>query len=274
MSEKIPLTVITVCYNEKEVERTCKSIINQTFQNFEWIVIDGGSNKETLETLNKYKNRMNIFVSEKDTGIYNAMNKGIALSEGKWLNFMNAGDTFFEDETLEKIFVKNILFLKDTDVIYCDSFYHGNDGSIKAGNFPEKLNYAFWNINCINHQAAFIKKALFEKFGTYDEQYKICADCEKFLQFQKEGCKFKHLKITASNFFLNGCSNVHKRLTNFEKGQILNKYFPFKYETVYTLDFFDKFPLLRIKKRRDNEKFGLIFLKMPIFTWNVSKQKK
>ncbi|MDR0678536.1 MAG: glycosyltransferase, partial [Holosporaceae bacterium] len=82
------LSVITICYNQPDIEETCESIVAQTFQDFEWIVIDGGSTDGTLKKLRKYKNRINVFVSEKDEGRYHAMNKGIRYAKGKYLNFL------------------------------------------------------------------------------------------------------------------------------------------------------------------------------------------
>ena len=96
------LSIITICYNEPNIEKTCESIINQTWQDFEWIVIDGGSTDGTLEILNKYKTRINKLISEPDKGIYNALNKGIKFAKGEWLNFMNGGDRFCDNLVLEK----------------------------------------------------------------------------------------------------------------------------------------------------------------------------
>ena len=97
---KVKLSVITVCYNEKEIERTCRSIAGQKCQNFEWIVIDGGSTDGTLEILQRYKGRIDKLVSEPDKGVFDAMNKGIKLAHGEWLNFMNGGDLFANDEVV------------------------------------------------------------------------------------------------------------------------------------------------------------------------------
>ena len=88
------LSIVTVCYNEKDIGRTCESIVSQSCQDFEWIVVDGGSTDGSLEVIKHYKERIDILISEPDNGIYDAMNKGIRLAKGKWINFMNGGDTF------------------------------------------------------------------------------------------------------------------------------------------------------------------------------------
>ena len=110
------LSIITVCLNEKNIERTCKSIVSQTFADFEWIVIDGKSNRNTLNKIKKYKNKISVFISEPDAGIYDAMNKGILSATGDYISFMNAGDTYFSKYALEKVFSKP----KDQDIIYGD----------------------------------------------------------------------------------------------------------------------------------------------------------
>ena len=95
------LSVITICYNIKdEIRRTCESIANQTNHDFEWIVVDGGSTDGTVEILNEYKKHIDVFISEPDKGIYNAMNKGIMQAHGEFLNFMNGGDTFADSNVV------------------------------------------------------------------------------------------------------------------------------------------------------------------------------
>ena len=98
------LSIITICYNEPDLEKTCRSIVNQTWQDFEWIVIDGGSNEETLAIFDKYKYRIDKFVSEPDNGIYNACNKGIKLAESEYVQLLNAGDSYYDTKVLEDVF--------------------------------------------------------------------------------------------------------------------------------------------------------------------------
>ena len=106
------LSIITVCLNEKNIERTCKSITSQTFDDFEWIVIDGKSDKKIIDKIKKYKDKISVFVSEHDSGIYDAMNKGILFAKGDYISFMNAGDSFYSKNTMSEIF-KNKNYLDD-----------------------------------------------------------------------------------------------------------------------------------------------------------------
>ena len=117
------ISVITVCYNAAScIEKTILSVINQTYSNIEYIIIDGGSTDGTIDIVNKYKDRISVIVSEKDKGIYDAMNKGVTYATGEWVNFMNAGDTFYNSNVVTELFKDNIeekytVVFGDTNVI-------------------------------------------------------------------------------------------------------------------------------------------------------------
>lgn len=221
-NQKTPLSIITICYNIKdEIEKTCQSIVNQTWQDFEWVVIDGGSTDGTVEVLNKYRSRINVFISEPDKGIYNAMNKGIKLASGEWLSFMNGGDAYAANDVLEKVF-KNKKY--DADVLYGDVREFYTDGRILIRRYPDELNLDFFIDDSINHQSSFIKRNLFDKFGLYDEIYKIAGDWEKWIVFSQNGCKFQKVNITVANFMCNGISSNESALA-VELEKIQAKYF-------------------------------------------------
>lgn len=206
------LSVITICYNEPDVEKTCESIVNQTWQDFEWIVIDGGSNEETQKILDKYKSRMNYFVSEKDNGIYDACNKGIDKANGEYLNFMNAGDSFYQNDVLEQIFVKNNY---NGDILY------GNEYQETLPNLftrmPKKITKKFLITSTLRHQASFIKKELFIKYGKYDERYRIVADYEKWLCFYYHNANFKYIPNVVSAYKGFGLSSENSKMLSQHK---------------------------------------------------------
>lgn len=220
------LSIITICYNEPNLEETCKSIVNQTWQDFEWIVIDGGSNKETLDIFEKYKNRIDKFISEPDNGIYNAYNKGLKLATGKYLSFMNAGDSFYNKDVL-KIF-DCISNANDADVYYGECELSINDNINNAiSNYPKILSEDFFILSNICTQGMFIAKHLFEIFGGFNENYKICADYEKWLEFFTNKKRFEYLPIIVAKYDLNGISSNKKtkNKTSNERLEIRSKFF-------------------------------------------------
>lgn len=214
------LSIITICYNEPDIEKTCSSIVNQSWQDFEWIVIDGGSNKKTLEVFEKYKHRINKFISEPDKGIYNAMNKGTELACGEYLNYMNGGDYFYDNDVLKDVINNNWL---DTDIVF------GNEYFIKSKNkghlyiSPDYITSEYLIKSSLRHQSSFFKSDLFKKYGLYDEKFKVVSDWERSICFFKNNCKFKHIPRTIASYNFNGVS----ALTNYkdEKQEVLKKYF-------------------------------------------------
>ena len=218
------LSIITICYNEPNLEQTCESIVNQTWQDFEWIVIDGGSNKETLDIFEKYKYRIDKFVSEPDDGIYNASNKGLKLATSEYIHFLNAGDSYYDFDVLKNVFKRSY----KEDVLYGEQqeIDRNNVKNIRYSKQP-KITKEFLITGCIQTSAAFIKRELFEKYGLFNENYKIVSDYEHFVIFYKNGVKFKHLNFIISKFDKNGVSSnktfdeLHKK----ERNDVLNKYF-------------------------------------------------
>lgn len=219
------ISIVTVCYNEeKNIEKTCKSISAQTLRGFEWIIIDGKSKDNTVEIISKYKNKLSVLISEKDNGIYNAMNKGISKANGEYLLFLNGGDMLKDKNTLERIsnFIKEDK--EKGDIYYGDLIY--DNGEIVTFR-KAKLNEKFFKTKTISHQATFIKKELFEKYGHYNERYKIVADFDfwvKTIIINK--VKTKYLPIIISVFDLDGVSTNYKAAKKQieERNRVLRKY--------------------------------------------------
>jgi len=165
--DKPLISIITVVFNgEKYLEETIQSVINQTYDNVEYIIIDGGSTDGTLDIIKKYEDQIDYWVSEKDNGIYDAMNKGIDLAAGKWINFMNAGDRFYNKKVLDKIVTK--LF---SDIVCAYGNARWKNGK-KA--FPFCLPYI---LRMPNHQTMFTKSDWLKK-NKFDLTYSICADLD------------------------------------------------------------------------------------------------
>ena len=218
------LSIITVCKNEPFIEATCKSVVAQTNQGFQWIVIDGASTDNTLEKLEKYKSRIDAFISEEDKGIYHAMNKGISLANGKYLLFLNGGDLLYEPQTLNSVLP--YLAADGADVFYGQSyrmFDKPEDCFIKT--YPEKLKKEFFLTNTLAHQSSFIRKNLFSLYGNYREDFKIVSDKEKWLCFMDNGVIFQYLPFPCSQFRMNGISRLPSSLLKIEKNKMLSQYF-------------------------------------------------
>jgi glycosyltransferase involved in cell wall biosynthesis len=201
MNNSIPLlSIITVCLNEPQLERTCESIVNQTFQGFEWIVIDGGSNEETLAVFEKYKSRMDYFVSEPDGGIYLGMNKGILQAKGEWINFMNGGDSFADSDVLQRIFFNPVID-DDFDVLYGDIYCINKEKKLLR-TYPKDtlLDKHYFYFYFLPHLAMFYRRGLFEDHGGYDVNFRVLADTKKNIDFFTVGAKYRHLNTIVAIF--------------------------------------------------------------------------
>lgn len=224
----LKLTVITICYNEPYLEKTCESIVNQTWQDFEWIVVDGGSNQETLDKFEKYKKRIDKFISEPDNGIYDACNKGIELANGEYVIFMNAGDSFYSHEVLSNIFSKHNY---TSGILYGDTVMI--DNKIKkskqkhCAKIPHKISKCYFYTATICTQSMFVKKELYYKYGLHNLKYKILGDLDRNLAFVSNGENFEYIPEIVSYYDKNGISSSLKtidvRLQ--EQKEIIKTYF-------------------------------------------------
>ena len=179
------ISIITVCFNSVEtIEDTIKSVLSQDYKDIEYIVVDGDSTDATLEILTKYEGRISTCISEPDTGIYEAMNKGIKLSTGDIIATLNADD-FYADETV----VSNMVgFLQSNglDAAYGDLAYIASDNSSHVGRFWKAGVYkrgAFSHGWVIPHPTFFCRKQVFEKYGYFNEKFQVAADFELLLRF-------------------------------------------------------------------------------------------
>lgn len=201
------LSIITINYNNKSgLEKTIASVIKQTFNDYEFIVIDGNSNDGSKEIITSFNDKITNSVSEADKGIYDAQNKGITKATGNYLLFLNSGDVLYNEDTLKSI----------TPLLKDKSFYYGNLILEKSGKREEHiapstvdmdfmLNSTFW------HPCVFIKSELFKNFGIYNTDFKIAGDYEFFIRcLLKPNISSEYLNQFISVFDGDGISNDPK----------------------------------------------------------------
>lgn len=199
IKDKPLVSIITVVYNgEQFLEETIQSVTNQTYDNVEYVIIDGGSTDGTINIIKKYTSNIDCWISEKDAGIYDAMNKGINLATGEWINFMNAGDLFYNDSVLKNIFSDDSII--DYSVIYSDTMLFSKEKNIR------KISYADFSIDRFVHQSIVYKKFLHNIYGYYLVDKKLTiSDYIFFVQLTYE--KKKKLPDTIALFNIDGISS-------------------------------------------------------------------
>lgn len=189
------LSIITINYNNLEgLKRTYESVVSQTCQDFEWIIIDGGSTDGSKEFIEEHHDKFAYWCSEPDKGIYNAMNKGIAKAKGEYLNFMNSGDSFYDEYTISNVLSQSLT----ADLVYGDwiRVYPDREVLKLAPKSHFSITIFFENV-C--HQAMFIKSDVLKKEG-YDERLKILADWKRWQKMSLDGQSFQYLPFIICRF--------------------------------------------------------------------------
>lgn len=217
------ISIITVCYNcQDTLQKTVESVISQTYPHIQYIVIDGGSTDGTPEIISTFRDQIDLVISEKDSGIYDAMNKGLQHARGDIIYFLNSGDRIFSPETIERI----VSIVKDNPEV---SLVHGD--AIGYGDRPieylsmNRENTVIYFTQGLCHQTLFARKQMFEKFGNFDTQFSVFADRDWLFR-----CLFRHNeKIMYVNFpvcyYLTGGFSSLKNGKFFrEKTHLLLKY--------------------------------------------------
>lgn len=218
--QKIKISIITINLNNKNgLLKTIRSVVDQTYPNIEYIVIDGDSNDGSKDLLSH--SGIHKTVSEKDTGIYNAMNKGIKLATGEFLLFLNSGDFLCADTVVENV-VKYIT-LKNYDIFFGDLNISGNHYQ-----YPNHINLRFLLNKAIPHPSAFIKRNLFnnDENGGYHENYKIISDWIWFLDAYIKQYRFYHMNLSVTDFDAFGISSVNHELNAAERDKIMQEKYP------------------------------------------------
>ena len=219
-------SIITVTYNaEKVIEETIQSVITQTYKNYEYIIIDGASKDNTLSVIYKYKDMISSVVSEPDKGLYDAMNKGIATATGDYLCFLNAGDSFHEDDTLQ-LMVHSINDNELPDVLYGETAIVNKEGHflhMRRLQTPEKLTWkSFKQGMLVCHQAFFAKRSLAEPFNL---SYRFSADFDWCIRVMKKAKTLHNTHITVIDYLDEGLTTQNHKASLKERFRIMAKHY-------------------------------------------------
>jgi glycosyltransferase involved in cell wall biosynthesis len=220
------LSIITINKNNYSgLIHTIQSVISQSFKEFEYLIIDGGSADGSKEFIEQIGEHLTYWISEPDNGIFHAMNKGILKSTGEYCLFLNSGD-WLVDENVVSDFCKQDF---TEDIVAGSVFDAQNIDGHCPQPFADKLTYDFFVHDSLSHPATFIKRELFDRFGLYNENYKIVSDWEFFFKaLILHNCSYAVFKRIITNFDHKGISwqSSFKELQDYEREQVLNELLP------------------------------------------------
>lgn len=217
------LSIITVVYNNvKDIERTMLSVIEQTYTNIEYIVVDGFSTDGTLEIIQQYYTRITTLISEKDKGIYDAMNKGLAVATGDYVLFMNSGDELFAPDTVKHVFAS----AANADIYYGETEMideQGNSLGRRRHQAPEQFTWKDFKYGMsISHQAIYIKRALVKP---YDSKYQLSADIDWILQAAKQAKQIVNVNRYVAKYLVGGLSKTKHLQSLLERFTIMREHY-------------------------------------------------
>lgn len=221
------LSIITVNYNDAlGLERTIKSVLSQTFHDYEFIIIDGGSTDGSVDVIKKYEDHIDYWVSERDGGIYPGMNKGMLQARGDYINFMNGGDMYHDNNVLDNIFMSYL----DVDIIIGAHY-----GSPHPNVGPKGITMLSLYTGAVDHQASFIRREVALRHP-YDEKYRIVSDWKFFIQaLILDNCTFHYLDTIVVDVDMSGISNTQPELDRKERETALKELLPEKVLADYKL---------------------------------------
>jgi glycosyltransferase involved in cell wall biosynthesis len=231
MKNKPLITIVTVCYNSEHlISETIKSVLNQTYNNIEYIIIDGASTDRTLDIIKEYKPKFNgkmKLISEPDKGIYDAMNKGIESAYGEFIYFLNSGDLFFNNNIVEQV-IKEFIKRSNIDIIYgnINIQISPNNQFIKK---YKNINFFSLMRHTICHQALFVKTRIFEEIGDFNTKYKFASDYDWIIKCYINKFNFRYIDKIIVNYDFNGISSLNENKNHIinERRKIIREHFNF-----------------------------------------------
>jgi glycosyltransferase involved in cell wall biosynthesis len=258
------VSVITVVYNDlKGIEKTITSVLEQKYEDYEYIIIDGGSTDGTLDIVKKYQNRIDLWISESDRGIYDAMNKGVEKASGSYVYFLNSGDFFCRNDVLENI-IKHI-FRGELSLVCGNVIKLYPDFEHVFKPCMRKLKKG----GVIPHQGAFIKRSVFNELGGHDTRYVSSADQDFFCRLYKAGYSYKEINENIA-FMASGGFSSNKIVSLPESYIVIRHHFGFLRATFY----YTKVVLFEQSIKKFLLKFGLNDLYRKLFEIKMKRFRK
>jgi len=217
------LTVITIVFNDaKHIERTMLSVLGQIYPNIEYIIIDGLSTDGTLDIVKKHQDKISKLISEKDQGIYDAMNKGLTAATGDYVLFMNSGDEFYANDTVAKVFAT----AEDADIYYGETEMINDKGESlgqRRHKAPEKFTWHSFKYGMsVSHQAIYVKRSIAEPFN---RQYELSADIDWILNAAKKAKTIVNTRQYVARYLVGGMSKKRHRQSLKERFDIMKKHY-------------------------------------------------
>ena len=217
------LSVITIVYNNvRDIERTMLSVLNQNYPDIEYIVIDGKSTDGTVQIIEKYRGQLSNFISEPDKGIYDAMNKGLALATGDYVLFMNSGDEIYNSDTVSRVFSSE----PDADIYYGETEMFDQEWhSIgqRRHRAPKTFTWkSFQQGMSVSHQAIYIRRALTEPF---DSVYQLSADIDWIIRAAKKAAIIVNTDMYVAKYLVGGMSKAKHMQSLRERFNIFTKHY-------------------------------------------------
>jgi glycosyltransferase involved in cell wall biosynthesis len=256
-------SIITVSYNsEKTIELTIKSVLNQSFKNYEYIIIDGGSKDKTNEIIEKYKKYFNgnlTHVSERDNGIYDGMNKGITLAKGKIIGLLNSDDYYFNN-TLEIVY-DTYRNTNINTVITGELIFKSKDGDQLLKTSEKRFKKIMKQYkNGVRHPATFVPKVIYDEIGLFNLDYKIASDAEFIFRIFTANYAFKFLNqplLVMSDGGVSNSKGIFKQLLK-ENRKLLKSYCP----NIALRFYYTAVAILRLAVKELTFKFSYIYRKI------------
>ncbi|MDP1842854.1 MAG: glycosyltransferase family 2 protein [Sediminibacterium sp.] len=239
------ISIITVVFNNfSQIKKTIDSVINQTYNNIEYIVIDGGSTDGSKELIEQYDSHIDCFISEKDNGIYHAMNKGWMNATGEYCLFLNSGDYLYNHDVIAEVVIK---MEKSNFDIYFGNLFAFDEKQSWISKFEEPISLYYFQHSFIPHPATFTKRVLLEKLGGFYEHYRIISDWAFFVNCFLSKASFKQIDVTVTSFYMKGSSSS-SIISLKDRNELFSNEFKFLEEDFKNFDRLRHFDTSRITK--------------------------